>query len=363
MSSVCLSAVISLRPMIVCVTVMLCAAGCRPASERAEPRRVPLPVHVIVPRSRDQVRTTEVAFGKLMARQSTPLGFARPGVVRSVTNSEAVQRGDVLATLETPELDRQKQQLEEALAAARSGAAVSGAARGGASGGEAPPDGARAARTEALRRQLAQLNAQYAAFAIVAPHDGTIVRRRVTPGQDVTPGRVAVQLAAAGSLIVRAGLPDRAAGGLRPEQTVWVQVDGETIVCTLESVAAAQPSGVSEVVLAFPDNVEDRWQQIGDAVEIRFFAEQTVSGCWLPLGALQRDDGDAWSVLTVVRQRVARQRVEVERLEGAWAFVRATFPDARVIVDGGHRVTDGQSVRPVDVTAEFRVPSGREITE
>ena len=113
----------------------------------------------------------------------------------------------------------------------------------------------------------------------------------------------------------------------------------------------------------FPTTWEDRWQQIGDAVEIRFFAEQTVSGCWLPLGALQRDDGDAWSVLTVVRQRVARQRVEVERLEGTWAFVRATFPDARVIVDGGHRVTDGQSVRPVDVTAEFRVPSGREITE
>jgi len=340
-----------------CLAALLLAAvsiaGCTPPVPPADVRRVPLPVHIVYPVRAERLRTTEVCFGKLMARQSVPLSFSRRGIVKSILPEPMgrVTRGQRIAQLDTPQLDQQRQTLEAALKDAQERVRASGA-----SGQSAEATAARR-RVQQLQEQLAQLGAQSASYAIMAPFDGVVVRRRLQVGDVAVPGRTALQLAADGRLVVVGSLPAAVATRVQPGQSVWVQLADETIVCVVESIGSEAGdfgASVRELVVAFTDDT-DRLQQIGTVAEMRFFTEQDRAGSWVPLGAL-RQPGSQWIVSVVDDGRVQPLEVDVLLHMEEFVFVATDLSQMSVIVDGGHRVAIGQPVTAVDVSADYRVP-------
>lgn len=356
---VCRRAPLSLTvPMLAAV----CLGGCVPTEPLPPARRTPLPVRVIYPVVTDRLRTTEVCYGKLMARQSVPLTFTRAGIVRravssfaspsggSNTSAAKVQRGQILAELETPQLDQQQKALQTALTEAEN--RVRGTA------GPSADAAAASRRAQQLQQQLAQLKAEYASYAIAAPFDGVVIRSRIQPGDAVTPGTTALQLAAADPLVVVASLPAGLAARVQPGQPIWVQMGAQTIICAVESIAPASselPHPGRELVVTFPEEASDHLKRIGDVVEMRFFTEQAATGCWLPLAALQRT-GPGWSVFVVDDNRVRRAEVSVRTFSEEFVFVATDLSGVAVMASGGHRVAVGQAVEIVDVSGEYRVP-------
>lgn len=332
-------------------------AGCAPPVPTADVRRAPLPVPVVYPVRGERLRTTEVCFGKLMARRSVPLSFSRPGVVKDILSGpkDRVTRGQRIARLETPQLDQQQQTLEAALRNAQERVR---AAATGATGAQTAEATAAARRVQQLQEQLAQLSAQSAAYAITAPFDGVVVRSRLEAGDAAVPGRTALQLATDGPLVVVGSLPDAVARLVLPGQSVWVQIDDETIVCAVESIGKVgrdSPGAVRELVVALPDDNEDRLSQIGAVAEMRFFTEQDWAGSWVPLGAM-RQLASQWTVSVVNDGLVQSLNVQVLAHIEEFAFVASDLSTTAVIVDGAHRVVIGQPVTTVDVSADYRVP-------
>ncbi|MCR9201571.1 MAG: efflux RND transporter periplasmic adaptor subunit [Planctomycetaceae bacterium] len=348
---------IAARSIAACLSLPLVLAavgisGCAPPVPPADVRRPPLPVHIVYPVSTDRLRTTEVCFGKLMARQSVPLTFSRRGIVKRISAEPAsrVTRGQAIAELDMSQLDQQQQTLEAALQDARQRART------------VAPQSAEATaadrRIRQLQEQLTQLSGQAATYSIVAPFDGVVVRSRLQEGDAAVPGMTAVQLAIDGPLVVVGSVPAGLANRIEPGQPVWVQLGEETIVCSVESVTRSRGDFASvgrELVVVFPDGDEDRYGQIGTVAEMRFFTEQDRTGSWIPLGAV-RQSAAQWAVCIVEDGRVQQIDVTVLAHIEEFVFVESDLSAVAVIADGGHRVAAGQPVTAVDVTADYRVP-------
>lgn len=346
----CLVAVHFLRQVYrrVCLVCILAVsvtgtAGCGSAHSSGSDFQLPalLPVHVVIPVRVDRLRTTEVCFGKLMARRSVPLAFQRSGRIGSVSCDvgDQVSRGQILATLASPGLENRQRELESALRLAQSSET-------------------RSNRVEELQQQLSQLTAESRTTTIIAPFDGIVTRCQFRSGQTVAANENIVQLADPGQLILRASLPGDVANGLLPNQTIWAQIDGQAVICDLDSPAEARGSvHAREIVLRVPNSGGGLEQSLGRVFEVRFFVELRQSGYWLPLSALRRSRNEFWGTQVVVDQFVRRQDVKVLKLEDEFAFVASEgFDSAAVIVNGGHRVAEGQRVRLVDVSSEYRSP-------
>ena len=77
------------------------------------------------------------------------------------------------------------------------------------------------------RAELAQAKQQLADAQIVAPYNGMVEERHVSPGEHVEPGSAIVTLVQADTLRYRAGVPERGARQVRAGQSVLIFLDGE----------------------------------------------------------------------------------------------------------------------------------------
>jgi HlyD family secretion protein len=172
-----------------------------------------------------------------------------PGRVAEVLVEEgdAVTAGDNLVTLDTGELEAQRDQAEARAAAAEAGVTAAeamvraaeanqGLTEAGASGEQAA---AAAAQTDAARAQLeaarAEANAasaavdlaesQIAALTITSPIDGVVLARAIEPGEYAAPGATLLQIGQLGELTLTVYVPEDRYGEIELGQTANVRVD------------------------------------------------------------------------------------------------------------------------------------------
>jgi RND family efflux transporter MFP subunit len=103
-----------------------------------------------------------------------------------------------------------------------------------------------AARLESARAQILERQAQVAELqqnledaTLVAPFDGVVASRRVSPGARIAPGEAVLRLLGTGGWKVRFALPEDAARELQPSAPVEVHIlqRGLTLGATVESIA------------------------------------------------------------------------------------------------------------------------------
>lgn len=289
----------------------------------------------------------------VLSRQEEPeLAFKIGGVVEEVLvrTGEAVKKDQVLARLRLDEIEAQLTQARSALAKAeRDFARVERLQANAVATLEDLQDARTGVDVAAAQMRIAEFNRRYA--VITAPADGQILRRLVEPNEIVAPGKAVLGFAADDSgWLVRAGVADADLARLQPGDRAEVTLSHAaemTLPGAITRIAGAANSSTRttevEILLAQPPTAA----RSGVAVAVTLWPRPVTPRPVVPASVLIEGEGGVASVFVVRSgQDVAlRQKVEVEALDGAKAYLRtALSPDLRLVVRGGEYLRDGSRV-------------------
>ncbi|MDQ7732678.1 efflux RND transporter periplasmic adaptor subunit [Halomonas sp. SpR1] len=302
--------------------------------------------------------------GRVVARQSVSLAFEPAGRVTAVSadRGDAVEQGDVLATLDTRRLESRLAEVAARSEEARASLALAQRQEEREAQLNQNNFASRTALDQARTDRLT-LQAQLAALAaerdsltadlddstLKAPFTGRVIERHVSVGSLVSSGTSAFDLIDVEQLEARLGLPAALAATFTPGEAVELSVNGEAIRAEvrarLPQVDSDSRTQTLVVSLGEPGSAVP-----GDLAELRYTITEPASGYWVPLDSLQAAERGLWNVLVAEplendHYRVAQASVELLHSEGDQAFVRGTLaPGMRLITSGTHRITPGQQV-------------------
>jgi len=302
--------------------------------------------------------------GRVVARQSVSLAFEPAGRVSAVSadRGDAVEQGDVLATLDTRRLESRLAEVAARSEEARASLALAQRQEEREAqlnqsnfASRTALDQARTdrltlqARLAALAAERDSLTADLDDSTLKAPFAGRVIERHVSVGSLVSSGTTAFDLIDVEQLEAHLGLPAALAATFTPDEAVELLVNGEEVSgevrARLPQVDSDSRTQTLVVSLEAPDHAVP-----GDLAELRYRITEPANGYWVPLDSLQAADRGLWNVLVAEslendHYRVAQASVELLHSEGDQAFVRGTLaPGMRLITGGTHRVTPGQQV-------------------
>jgi len=295
--------------------------------------------------------------GRVARRREVDLSFRASGVVTSIRaeQGQAVQAGQILATLDPTGLAAAEQRAAAELERARRDLARDQALfEKGFVSRQRLDD-----RSSAL--QAAQASYSAAAFdrrwaTLVSPVTGVVLERAAQAGEVVQPGQTVLRVADQQSpLVLWAPVPDREVDRIRPGASASVELDGVTgafpgrVVRVGERAGAR--TGVIDVEIELAPRIGLRSGQIARA---RIAAAQPPSAAGalttrIPAEAIVEAQGRTAAVLVVDAGGKARRRtVSFGGFEGDHALVGGLAGGEHVITAGAGFVSDGDAVRVVD---------------
>ncbi|MBT2786267.1 MULTISPECIES: efflux RND transporter periplasmic adaptor subunit [unclassified Halomonas] len=302
--------------------------------------------------------------GRVVARQSVSLAFEPAGRVTAVSadRGDAVEQGDVLATLDTRRLESRLAEVAARSEEARASLALAQRQEEREAQLNQNNFASRTALDQARTDRLT-LQAQLAALAaerdsltadlddstLKAPFTGRVIERHVSVGSLVSSGTSAFDLIDIEQLEAHLGLPAALAATFTPGEAVELSVNGEAIRAEVRARLPQVDSDSRTQTLVVSLEATDHAVP-GDLAELRYTITEPASGYWVPLDSLQAADRGLWNVLVAEplendHYRVAQASVELLHSEGDQAFVRGTLaPGMRLITSGTHRITPGQQV-------------------
>ncbi len=328
--------------------------------------QAPRPALVTQPLSADA--SQDVFPGEVRARYEPELGFRIAGKIsqRKVDVGDRVSKGEVLATLDTDDVNLQ---LDAARAQFASAQADHKLARSELDRHQALLErqvisrsqfDAVESRFDAAQAQLRQARAnlnvarnQTDYATLKAPRDGVIAQRLAEAGQVVAAGQPVFVLAVDGDREVRIDLPEQDVSrfviGMPVAIELWSR-QGDVFPGTLRELSpAADPrSRTFEARVAFDNEAVNA--ELGQSARVLASGTDGTNVLTLPLSAVSAEEGArfVWVVnpedatLTKTPVETGPYRAEtVPVLSGLEA-------DAWVVAAGTHLLRDGQTVIPVD---------------
>lgn len=334
----------------------------------AEPVRAPFPpitVETFQTTPERSYQRTVTYTGRLEAARQTQLAFERGGLVIAVVREEgqSVQAGDVVARLDTSELqaarrqlEARKRELEAQHELARLNLKRQNSLKRGGWSPEQRFDEARASLarlTAAVAQVEAELDGNRIALEksqLKAPFAGVVGRRTIHEGTVVAPGTALLTLIETGRLKARIGLPPHVADALDAGSTHTLRMDRASLTARLDALRPDLATGTRTVTAIFEVAGGGVPIRIGDLVTLA--ASETVRehGTWVPVAALREGRRGLWTVMVVDETDTAAAVVQPEAVELLYAqadraYVRGTLrPGARIVANGTNRVVSGQRV-------------------
>ena len=310
----------------------------------------PLKVNVSVVKRVESTTETVVVYGRLVPVRESRLGFEQGGKVKEVrkTTGDRVAEGDVIAFLESGELDKQREQLLTSLEQTRQ--RLRSATRETAA---------------SLQQQIRQVEGQGKGIetelkrrVIVAPFAGLVSEVKVQQGEIAAPAATFVVVVLDEPPQVVASLTEKMASRVLAGKTVWAGLGDRAVELKVKSSSEVRgPIPGKTIEFTIQETLPDDSWSYDDVVELRFREAVETPGCWLPLNALQGGIGDTWYVFAVVFNadangnqdfRAEVRPVDIRLLQNGEAFVESVLTSGEsVIVDGTHRIVPGQQVTPV----------------
>ena len=333
-------------------------------------RPVPISVETVRVSLSPAFKAEEKFTGIVSARRTSQLGFASGGRIDSirVDIGDRVETGQTLAVLDTRSLRAQLSSAKAVVAEAEAAFKLAQTTvdrqielleRGHVSSQVVDQAQAQAstayARIDAAKANADALRVQIDLARISAPFAGTITSRMSDEGAIAAPGVPLFELVETSVLEARIGLTADLAARLVPGESYELISNQGDVMATLRSVTGVIDAGNRTVTTIFdidnPDSVA-----AGAVVRLGMEREIDEPGLWLPVSALNEADRGLWSVYAARRQGndwIAEPGiVEIVHQDGDRVFVRGALRDGdNVIVDGLQRITPGQPVTPVEVSA------------
>ncbi|MBL8269545.1 efflux RND transporter periplasmic adaptor subunit [Steroidobacter sp.] len=350
----------SVLPPLFLSVCLLGVAGCNSGAENQQPvelARVRTAPAVTGPAA-PSIRTN----GLLANEDEIRLSFKVGGVIRrlAVTEGEQVRKGQKLAEIEQAEINAQVEQAAQAHEKAR---------RDLERGERLYADKVISLeQLQDLRTQLAvndaalnsaKFNWSYA--AIVAPHDGTVLRRLAEERELVQAGNPILVLGAKDKgFVVRTGLADREIVQVKLGDTAQVRLDalpGQTLNGKVTEVSGASDAGSGMFGIEVSIDPTDLPLKSGLVAKLTIIPATAKAGerVYVPIGAIVEGDGRTARVF-VLDQKHARQRqVEVAFLEGETVALNSGLEAGeQVITDGAQYLEDGEEVTIAEPVAANR---------
>lgn len=358
---------ITLARKVLALLLLTALAACK---EPEPPREVIRPAQIWTVSG--QAASAATAYsGTVQARHEALLGFRIPGKLseRRVELGSHVQAGQVLAKLDTRDLNLQLASHRANLAAAE---AELTQARNELARlrslyeqrfiGKATLDQAQAAfdaataRVSAARAQvsLAENQAQYT--ALIADRPGIITKVAAEVGQVVAAGQpvftvaydgereVHVRVGEATAQAMPVGTPLQVRLGSAPEPLFNGQV--REIAPALDTSRSVL---VKVALLGAPRDL-----RLGLTADVLLPAAQGEASYWLPASALFQQGASPAVWVLDANERVSLHAIEVLAYREDSLLVRGLSDGTRVVAAGVHRLSEGQTVRPVPYDGTFK---------
>ncbi len=349
-------------PGIGALAALLVLAGCGGDAPSEPPAR---PVMVVQP----VAAGADVAVypGEVRARHEPALGFRIGGKIlrRQAEVGDRVKRGQLLAELDPEDVRLQVEAVQAQLRAAQADLELARNERDrhrqllerqliSASLFEARENQYRAAEARAgqVRAQLDVARNQAGYAELRASEDGVIAQRLAEAGQVVAAGQTVFVLAADGEREIAIHLPEQGIEQFKVGQPVavglWSRPDQRYTGSLRELAPAADPSARTYAARIRIDAAAGEIE-LGQSARV-FFVGNGTSALALPLPAVSADGGRRFVWVVDPRNAtVTRREVEIGPFgDDSVPVLSGLAATDWVVAAGGHLLTEGQRVRPVD---------------
>ncbi|BET65632.1 efflux RND transporter periplasmic adaptor subunit [Opitutales bacterium ASA1] len=347
-------AVFSLR-LLLPIVVVAFASGCGRSTETAS--------SVAVVDRTQRVRVEPVSWsdeaipvsreGILTRRTESVLSFKIGGLVRDVRvrAGDAVRAGEVLATLDPAEIDAEVARAEAGVEKARRDLArAERLARQDVATIEQVEDARTALEIADSLLDSAAFNRRLA--VVVAPADGSVLRRATEPDQLIGAGQpVLVFAAAAEPWIARVGISEHELAGLRAGSSAEVEIPNGVRVSGKLTHVSGSPEPTTRLYTVEVEldgaSVADAPLRSGAIVRVRLSPDPVPARARVPVEALVAGDGDRALVYVfdAATETVRAMPVRIARLHADWAYLGEPLtPDTVVVANGAELLRDGQRV-------------------
>ncbi len=312
--------------------------------------------------------------GLLESNRSSHLGFQYAGNIKELyfNEGDVVNKGDILATMDSREILASKDLISAQLSTAKANYAVAKSRldlssatlrrhlelvkKGHTSAQrldevryeqkmkEAELQVASTSKTQALAN-LNLINIQIDKTRLTAPFDAVIQQRLMDEGTIVNPGQHVFHLIEKGKLQARVGIPLKIVNKLKKDAVYPFKIGGKTVdgrfCCTLPRTE--QSTGTVTAKFDLATNA----LYAGSLTEMVLKIDVEEQGYWVPIAALSESQRGLWSVLVVSSEKVVETRlIEIIHRGNNQVYVRGTLADGDLLVDGGvSRVVPGQTVK------------------
>ena len=187
---------------------------------------------------------------------------------------------------------------------------------------------------------------------LTAPFAGTVTMRYLDPGSIVQASMPVIKLVDQNHLEAWIGLPVEVARRMRINQLQLLTIGGVKYEATLQAkINELDPTTRTQMMIFAIDQAANESVVSGQLCEASVHSDVKTKGFWLPTSALSKGVRGLWSVMAVVERdgtfRVQKRDIEIIHTEDNRVFARGTLREGDpIIVDGIHRVAEGQAVAP-----------------
>lgn len=310
-------------------------------------------------------------YGKIESVQQSDIGFELGGTLTKlfVLEGENVQKGDVLAQLDTARLLARKNELQSSLQNAQAHATLAKLSQKRVKElvrnklepqqrldeAQAQLDAANALSSEVNARILS-LDVELAKSKLKAPFDGQIVSQYADSGTIVNTGQPIFSILAKTTLEARFGLPDTTAFGIQPQTLYVLTIAGTQFPAIAQSVAKQRNLATRTIDAIFTidvANLAPRQKQLmvaGDLVSLSVDITQQKVGAWVPIRGLAAGIRGMWTLYVVSpTNEIETRLVSIEFADEKRAYVTGAIREGdRVVVNGIHRLTPQQKVQNIE---------------
>lgn len=341
-------------------TGLLMVTGCNSTADDQQPvelARVRV-VEAVAGPAAPSIRTN----GLLANEDEIRLSFKVGGVIRrlSVNEGDQVRKGQQLAQIEQAEIDAQVEQASQAYEKAR---------RDLERGERLYAD--QVISLEQLQDLRTQLAVNEAALSsakfnrshatIVAPHDGTVLRRLASERELVQAGTPILVLGARDKgFVVRAGLADREVVQVKLGDEAHIRLDalpGKTLTGKVTEISGAADAASGMFGIEVSIDPTELPLKSGLVAKLTIVPSTAKAGerIHIPIGAIVEGNGRGARVFVLDQKHARRRDIEVAFIEGESVALEAGLRAGElVITDGAQYLEDGEEVTLAEPLAAHR---------
>jgi RND family efflux transporter MFP subunit len=329
----------------------LALTGCREGHSQPVQATPPIMIRVAPVQFTERARPVR-GTGVIAAKSEVRASFKVGGLIHAIAVDAGarVVRGQVLATLDTTEIDAAVEQARQALGKADRDHGRVEQLVGGRAATTTQLDDATTG-LEIARAQLRSAEFNRAHAVIRAPRDGRVLRRLAEPDELVSPGQPVLVLSGDdSSWVLRVGLADRDVVRVHDGDTASLAFpawpDAPPLRATVSEIASAAtpPLGTYEVELRVEPAGRTLRAGLVSHATIELVAGERVA--MIPALALRDGDGHRATVwVPSADGRATRRQVETAFFDGEQVAIRSGLDGAdRVVTDGAAYLVDGSRV-------------------